>query len=174
MNELLTFKRKLSALGLCRQYTDKWAECRDKASLVKLATDINGAQTMCDALAFGYGMPLDYIKANFADYINGGYVVDHGGYTSELFVGYNDTITVRSTLVILLGCRCKVVVPENRICRIFAAGSLVDIECHGECEVEYYTDKRAPEDDNYGISGIFGSSIDKVNVKLHNSSEWVK
>lgn len=138
MSELLDLKRRAHKLGLCGRYSDMWNAAESKDELIRLATDSNGASFMCDGFMYGWGLSAEYLNKEFGDYINGNYIVPHYGYTSELYVAHKGQIEARSTLLILLGCKCKVVVPNGLVCKIYMADGDYDIDCKGKCEVVEY------------------------------------
>lgn len=138
-NELLTLKRNAVLLGLCDRYKTEWNEAKDKKDLVDMALDANGVEFMAKSVAEGWGLSKDYILDNFGDYVNGSYVRDKGGYTSEIYVGYGGDILQRATLNLLVGCDTSVLVPEGSMCKIYVCGmSDVRIKCVGKCYVYVY------------------------------------
>lgn len=167
MNELLTLKRNAKMLGLCGVYADRWDEAQDKEELVRLATDANGVEFLCDGVAFGWGLTAEFIKANFAKYINGYTINNPKGYTSQLYV--NETspiITVEATITAFIGCNCGIVVPQYSIAKIYVAGkSKIDLHNNGECYVYCYGDDSKID---------FHGDNDKIHFEHIKQSKWKK
>ena len=139
LNELLTLKRNAVMLGLCDRYKAEWDEAKDKKDLVDLALDANGVEFMAKSVAEGWGVSKDYILDNFGDYVNGKYVREKGGYTSELYVGYGGDNLQRATLNLFVGCDTSILVPEGSVCKIYVCGrSNVRLKCAGKCYVYMY------------------------------------
>lgn len=139
MNDLLSFKRNAMMLGLCNSYRDKWDSATSKEALMGIATDSKGMDMIADSISNGWGLSSSYIVKNFSDYINGKWQRNKDGYTSEMYVLYNNDITIRSTLTLLVDCECDVVVGKNVIAEIYLSGkSKVNISCEGHCYVIRY------------------------------------
>ena len=139
LNELLTLKRNAVMLGLCGKYKAEWDEAKGKKDLVDMALDANGVEFMAKSVAEGWGLSKDYILDNFGDYVNGKYVRDKDGYTSEIYVGYGGDILQRATLNLFVRCNTSILVPEGSVCKIYVCGvSNVRINCAGKCYVYVY------------------------------------
>ena len=140
---ILELKRKALAMGLCGDYKGMWDNSTTQKDLVDMAADINGADFLCASVAKGWGLTKDFLLSNFNGLINGGYIAKCGkdnGYTSEIYIGHNGDITVRTTILIVLYSDVIIHVPVNHVCRIFAAGNTnISVECNGVCELIDYT-----------------------------------
>lgn len=120
---LLELKRDALMMGLCDEYKDKWDKCSTKRDLVKMALDSNGIEFMADSIAFGWGMSKEYLLKEFGEFMNGLFICDEGGYTSEMFVGAHGVVKSRSTLMLVAYCDdLEIIVPENTFCRIYVCG----------------------------------------------------
>lgn len=123
MNELIDLKRKAKKLGLCKEYTDKWDECKDKKDLINTVLDSNGVEFLCDGVQFKWGLTSKFIKENFADFINGNYLCKNPkGYSTELFCKYQGEINVRSTIVVVIDSTVTLIVPPNAFVKVYAVG----------------------------------------------------
>lgn len=142
MNELLTLKRLARQLGLCEEYTKKWNGAVSKRELMDVALDAKGADFIADSHAGGWGLSADFLKREFGDYINGKYVSDASGYTSELYAGYEGEVTQIATLTLMIDCKGRFVVPEGRACEVYLSGDCdIEIENNGHCAVFAYGER---------------------------------
>lgn len=138
-NELYNLKKTANRLGLCTQYADKWNNAMDKRSLVDIGIDAKGADFLCDSCSNGWGLTIEYLKREFAEYINGNYQRKEDGYTSELYVDYTGNIEQRSTLTLLIGCKCNIHIGKDSVCEIYlSGGSDIRIKNDGYCAVYVY------------------------------------
>ncbi len=142
-NSILELKRKALAMGLCGDYKGRLDKSTTTKDVMDIALDINGVDFLCSSIASGWGLSEDFIRRNFAEYINGNYVATVGKsepYTSEMYVGHTGEIVARTTLLVVLYSDAVIHVPINHACKIFSAGNTrVDIECDGFCEFADYT-----------------------------------
>jgi len=99
-DELFIYRRNALLDNLCKEWDNMWRACKeDKEKLVRfvmIQQSIPHFLTYCHQ---GKGLSKDYILKVFGDYVNGKYVgidVDgvEGGYRTELYVAYNDVLTV--------------------------------------------------------------------------------
>lgn len=142
-SELLTLKRNALMMGLCGKYKDKWNLATDKRALIGLALDSNGIEFMADSIAFGWGVSKEYLQKEFGEFMNGFYQCQEHGYTSEMYIGANGVLSVKSTLLLVGYCDdLEIEIPEHTVCRIYVCGgSRVRIENKGNVEIyEYGTD----------------------------------
>lgn len=163
--DIIGLKRKARALGLCGEYSERWARCGSTLDMLCLATDANGIAFTADFAAFGWGLSQEYIKENFADHINGASLIDHDGYTSELYCGAeNIDCEVRATQMLFIGCTGRVHVPKHHICRLYVSAECdLVIENEGVCELCVYgTDN---------MISVKGDS-NRVSRKAVTRSEW--
>jgi len=164
MNELLEYKCNAKRLGICEPYLKRWNEATSKEDLMNIALDINGVDFLAISTAEGWGLPVDYIKQNFGNYINGKWQRQGRGYTSELYVGYKASITQRSTITLLIGCNCKFYTPKYHVCSLFVSGkSHVTVCGRGKCTVTTYGDAMASRDEKSNCEVfICNQSVDRV------------
>lgn len=142
---ILELKRKALAMGLCGDYKGKWDNAQTPKELVKLATDINGADFLCASVAKEWGLSKDFLLKNFGEYINGKFIArQEKGYTSEIYIGHTDKIVSFATILILLYTEDAVVhIPKNHVCKIYAAQNTnLVIMCEGCAELIDYTPGR--------------------------------
>lgn len=156
MSQILDFKRRAEALGLCQEYRDKWDACSDKEALVRAALDANGIEFLADAVAFGWGVPIDYISSEFGDYAHGQYCRQGDGYSSRLYVDSSSGIRIDTTLTLLVRCGCQVIVPKGHACKVYVCGgSDLVIENQGYLQLYVYgSDKQALVVDAKGAKSI--------------------
>lgn len=100
MDRLQEYYKSSLLANLCGEYKGRWSACHDdKEKLFRLAVAQQSMPHMMTFADEGRGLTKDYILENFGDYINGKYVaidadgVD-GGYRTELYVGYNGSVSV--------------------------------------------------------------------------------
>lgn len=140
MNDLLELKRKAKALGLCKEYTDKWDKCGSKEDLIKTVLDSNGVEFLCDGVQFRWGLTPKFIQENFAEFINGNYLCENPkGYSVELFCKYRGDIHVRSTLLVLINSIADIYIPAHAIVKIYLCSrSQVHIYNKGKVRIVSY------------------------------------
>lgn len=152
-SEILNFKRIALSLGLCDEYKHKWDSCVSEKELIDIALDSNGVEFLADSFSFGWGMSYDYIKERFSDFINGKYVRNKDGYTSEIYIGYNGAISLRSTITIIVNSYVDLAIPEHYVGSVYVCDhskvwvhgrGIVDIYEYGDNDVcENFTDPLA-------------------------------
>ena len=134
-SDILALKRNALRLGLCGEYKAKWDGARDREDLMDIALDSNGVEWICQMANMGV-LSKETVLSDFGEYINGKYVRKKGGYTSELYAYYNGTITMRTTLLVVMGGDVEVIVPEYHVVRIYVCcGAKVRVTGKGEAEV---------------------------------------
>lgn len=120
MSDLLEFKRKAKALGLCKEYTDKWDKCESKEDLIKTVLDSNGVEFLCDGVQFKWGLTPQFIKESFSEFINGKYLCQNPkGYSVELFCNHIGEIQARSTILVLINCNVEIYIPKDAFVKIY-------------------------------------------------------
>lgn len=162
---LLDLKRKSLALGLCGAYSKAWNAAVNKAELMDLALTCDGAAYIADGVTFGWGLSKQYIKSEFAEYINGGYTRRKDGYTSSMYVDIDGDITPNTTLVVVIGGKPKIRLSPNEVCIIFLCGDC-NVEIYGglDVNVEVYGDSKF---------NIMNGNV-KTSVKAIKESQWLK
>jgi len=133
-NELLRFKSEANRRGVCEEYGGKWDEAENKDDLFNIALSAQGIEYIAAAVADGWGLSIDYFKDEFGSYINGAKKRDENGYTSSLYVDFNGTIEQRTTLLLIVSCKCTINIEEFHACEIYVCGnSDVNIVNKGYC-----------------------------------------
>lgn len=83
---------------LCAEYSAKWRACgEDKEKLFRLGVMRQSLPHLMTYAAKGLGVTKNGLMTDFAEYVNGNYTgidVDcvEGGYTTQLYVGYESNI----------------------------------------------------------------------------------
>lgn len=140
-NELLMMKRWVEVHGLCGRYRALWDGADGVESLFRLALDANGMSFMAEAMGSVHGLSVVWVRRHFGDYVDGGYVVEHNGYSGCWLCGAVDggSYVVRSTQLLLSGCDKVIVVPRGRFVVVHVcAGSRVRLACAGRCRLYVY------------------------------------
>lgn len=104
---------------LCSEYKSAWRKCGDdKEMLVKLALKQQSLPYFSTACYKNLGLTKEYILEEFGDYINGKKVFNDvegvSGYTYELYVGYDEPITVRTDVLSLMWHNGDVSIPNTK------------------------------------------------------------
>lgn len=134
-SDILDLKRNALRLGLCGEYKAKWDVARDKKDLMGIALDSNGVEWVCQMADAGV-LAKETVLSDFGEYINGKYIRNKGGYTSEMYVCYNGAITLRTTLLVVMGGDVDVFIPENSIGRIYVCcGAKVRLSGKGKADI---------------------------------------
>lgn len=163
MDNILKFKQKARELGLCDEYLKKWDEAKSKKGLLKIALDANGADFLCDSVAFKWGLKPKEIESEFASLINGKYVCKYKeGYTSELYVNYKGEINLRTDILVIIGGSVDLTAPDFMCSKIYLAGKC-SFRMPATCKQQIIT---------YGRAVLIGKKhkVEKAVLK----SEWLK
>lgn len=138
-SKYMTFKEWLNIVldkGLiCERYLPAVDAARSRKQFMDVVLDINGMAFLCDMESKGYKLPYDVITNEFWAYMNGRYIhtksSENGSYTTTMYcsVSTPEEITVSTTVTGLFNCKCKVFVPQNRVCQFFIDNGS-DIELH--------------------------------------------
>lgn len=125
MVNLEQFRENAKKERICDRYAAMWDNAKSKKSLVDLGLSVQGADFVCDGIAKGWGISVDEIKRRFGKYINGRYVYeDESGYSSVMYCGYEGSIDVDTTLVVLIDSDVVLVVPDWHVCDVYASGKV--------------------------------------------------
>lgn len=120
--------------NLCEEYSQMWDSCGSLKQYMDMALSTKGVDYLCDSIAKGWGISPEHICDRFSRFINGRYISKQKGYESELYCGYNGNITVRTTILTLINCKCDIYLPINNICEIYVTGeSTIHIKGAGQC-----------------------------------------
>lgn len=148
-DELFNFRK--NALGgvltspLCEEYRKEWQlASKDKLALITLAMRQQSCPYFAHHCYMGKGLSKEYIKREFADYINGYTIKDADdviGYTYGLFVDYNydNNLIVDKDVVHIMWTNCNVVIPETKCPVVYVSNnSNVTLSCDGFNSVKIY------------------------------------
>ena len=125
MVNLEQFRENAREERICDRYAELWDRAGSKRGLMDLALSAQGADFVCDGIAKGWGISADEIRRRFGKYINGRYVYeDESGYSSVMYCGYEGSIDVESTLVVLIDSDVVLVVPDFCVVDIYATGNV--------------------------------------------------
>jgi hypothetical protein len=129
------FFKMARRLGLCREYTAKWASCKTKRQLMDVALDANGLPWVAGSIADGWGLSQDYIEKEFFGFLNGRYVHDNNGYTSAIYVN-TAFVPVHTTAALVIGCHGEI--HTDRLCELHVVDSSVSVTGESACNVYLY------------------------------------
>ena len=140
MKMLQAFREAAKSRNLCDKYSEMWDNCKSKKQLFDLATDSNGIPYICEAMVEGWGVTPDFISEKFKTFINGGYISQHNGYTSAMYVEkfFIEPLVANTTNLIVMACEGVVDIPENVVCNLFIVNSNVVVSGSGVCYVKEY------------------------------------
>ena len=146
MDRLQEYYKNALLADLCQDYKGRWASCHgDKEKLIKLSLCQQSIPHVVTFAHEGKGVTKEYIKENFADYINGHIVCDAdgvSGYRYGLYVGYDydNSIDVDvDVMSIMWTTGVDVVVPQSKCPTIYVSNnSNVGIVCEGYNSVTIY------------------------------------
>jgi hypothetical protein len=135
--QMLEFQRnallgKISAEPLCAQYKAAWRSCGDdKEMLVRLAMQQQSIPYFSYACYERLGVTKDYIKKNFAEYINGNKVLEDvesvKGYTYQLYVDFKGDFKAVADVTSLMWCNDTSVNIEATKCPLFYVSNNSDV-----------------------------------------------
>jgi hypothetical protein len=125
MVNLEQFRENAREEKICDRYAEKWDNAGSKKVLMDLALSVQGADFLCDGIGKGWGISSVEIVRRFGHYINGRYVYEcEGGYSSVMYCGYEGSIDVDTSLVVLIDSDVVLVVPEFCVVDIYATGKV--------------------------------------------------
>ena len=147
--ETMAFVDGLIEKGLvCKWATGIIADGYDHEKLWRIACEPDNMGTLFRMRKNGIEVPFDALRADFADYINGGVIPSYGiDGTSYYAVGQREPLTVMNTNYTLVDCRCdivcwvvnrfKLVMDESSSIRLMVKPDTnVTIETFGRPEIE--------------------------------------
>lgn len=138
MNELTKFRESANEHNVCAEYSKLWDKCETKKQLFDLALCSGAMFYFCQSYAEGWGLSLGYIASKFRPFINGRYISEQKGYDSEMYVAYNEDVTIRATNTVFLDCDCTINIGTNMICNLIVVNGNVHINGKGICYVHHY------------------------------------
>ena len=133
---------------VCGDYMRKLECAGSREDLFRVLCDANGGQWLFGMHAKGMPMPVDGLRREFANYLDGKRVMDYPqGYTSKFYCRWDGgDIEADTTLVYLMECKdAPVSVPKNKYPSIIlSAGSTADIVLSdgARLNVDLYGDAR--------------------------------
>lgn len=120
---------KISAEPLCAQYKAAWRSCGDdKEMLVRLAMQQQSIPYFSHACYERLGVTKDYIKKNFAEYINGNKVLEDvesvKGYTYQLYVDFKGDFKAVADVTSLMWCNnIDVIIPQTKCPTLYVSNN---------------------------------------------------
>lgn len=169
-DSVLTLKRNAIMMNLCDEYRTMWDNANDIEKLMDMAMDVNGAEFLAASSNTAWGLTTAFIKGKVPAFINGNHIHrNRKGYTSEMYAGYEGDITARTALIILIGCKAKVYVPEGHWTQIFVDKDSINasqVECDGHCTVNMYNNKNGEIIHTSGKGKIITNNMQKENGKM--------
>lgn len=143
-DEMLKYKKNallgnISAEPLCQAYKQAWRSCGDdKEMLVRLAMKQQSIPHFSTACYKKLGLTKEYIKENFADYINGHILNDCDGvkgYTYSLYVDWdyvNDLDVKTDVCSVMWTVGANIIIPPTKCPTIYISNrSNVHLVCEG-------------------------------------------
>lgn len=126
MDELLEFKKNailgnINGQPLCQDFKQAWRACgNDKEMLVRLALMQQSQPYFSTACYENMGLTKEYILNNFGELINGKRTFENvegvGGYTYQLYVGYDKDFEITADVTSLMWCNGSQLVIESTKC----------------------------------------------------------
>ncbi len=118
---------------LCKEYVLLWRNCKTKKDFVDLSLQMGSIEFIAKSIYEGWGLSTDFIKKEFADFINGKYIGENiyrlgksieenivkDNLKSLMYCGYNDRITFNENIIHICNCTCDLYVPFNGVKFIF-------------------------------------------------------
>lgn len=157
MDELQKYYKASLLADLCAEYRGYWqAASHNKEALVRLAMSQQALPHVFTFAHNGNGMSEKYIKSNFGEYINGNYIgidVDgvKGEYKTELYVGYNDVLSLSDDVTAFMWSDIPslVIKPCKSTKLYIGCHSIVNLVCEGynSVTVMLFDDSRIVLDD---------------------------
>jgi hypothetical protein len=142
MDELLEFKKnailgKISGQPLCEEYKAAWRKCGDdKEMLVRLALMQQSTPYLSHACYESMGLTKEYILSNFGELINGKRTFENvegvGGYTYQLYVGYDKDFEITADVTSLMWCNGSQIAIESTKCPTIYVSNKSHISVSGD------------------------------------------
>lgn len=129
---LFYFYKNAIQRDLCGEYKAMWKQCKDdKQKLMNLALMQQSISYVVTAISEGFGLSIGYIKKEFSDFINGGYVAHDvdgvKGYTSSMWVGTNLDKYASEDVNLYIDCTGSLNIEESK-CPTIYVSNLSDID----------------------------------------------
>lgn len=128
MESIERFKLNAIERDLCSEYALKWQQCKDKESLFSLSLIPQSIPYMATSSFRGWGLSVKDLKTDFADYINGKYIVNNldgvKGATGSFYVDYDNDISDVNTVMHFMSCKdMKISIPKYRAISLYISNS---------------------------------------------------
>lgn len=144
IRDLFYFYKNALTRGLCGEYKTAWKQCKeDKRKLMDLALLQQSLPYVLTATFQNWGLSVDYLKEEFADYINGNYIgydVDGvEGYTSSMWVDYHNDTTASEDVNVYIHCSGDITIEESKCPTIYVSNnSDINVLFDGYNSVQFY------------------------------------
>lgn len=122
MDELDTFMEKSIGNGMCREYRGRWADCKTKKQAADMGLSAKAIDWVCAARSKEWGLTGEAIRRIFGRYVNGSYLCQCRGYTSEMYCRHSGHVRIRATATAFVDCDVDIEVPVDTVCEIYASG----------------------------------------------------
>lgn len=138
---------------VCERYREEARQANSKPALASML-DVNVCEWLCQ-MQPRHGSAM-WLTEYFANFINGRWAKDCGGYTCAVYAGYTGEIELKDTVTAIIGCKgAKLSVPENAFVRVFASDSdlwVTDMGENAKLVVEWNGDTKLllPENKGWG------------------------
>ena len=150
--------------NLCKDYRNKWEECRNKKDHIDMMMSTTGLDYTCDAIHKGWGLSQEYLKANFGMFMNGKYISNQQRYDSRLYCGYKGCITADVTVICIIGGEVDIVVPDWQFVHLYVSDKArISIKGNGRVVLNHYG--------AIAINGQHPSRINNKNWRIINKEE---
>ena len=114
-----SFLDQNSAL-VCERYREEARQASSKPALASML-DVNVCEWLC--MMQPNHDSCRWLTEHMANYLNGRWAKDCGGYTCSVYAGYEGEIELRDTVTALVGCgRVRMIVPDNTILKVCCSG----------------------------------------------------
>ena len=147
-----SFLDQNSAL-VCERYREEARQAGSKPALASML-DVNVCEWLC--MMQPNHDSCRWLTEHLANYINGRWAKDCGGYTCSVYAGYDGEIELRDTVTAIIGCNAKVKVPDNAFVKVFASDSRITLKDFGKnarlsVESNGTTEVLSPENKTYNV-----------------------
>lgn len=125
---MFKYKKQSLVNGLCGEYKDYWqAAGADKRKLMALALSQQALPHLMTYSWNGDGLSKEYILKHFGEHINGNDIIIDadgvvGGYTSQLFVDYEERVTNPADVTAFMWCENATLEMPNTRCATIYVG----------------------------------------------------
>lgn len=171
IESIVGLKRKAVRMNLCKEYHDKWDKAESMQQLIDIGLDANGIEYMAGTCNTNAGLSSAFMLKNFADFINGAYISRQKGYTAEMFVEQNETLTVNADIALLIGCNGGIEIKKNRCAKIYTdkkcKNVAVSAQKHSLVEIYVFGRDTRVEAKGEGVVNIYRMSRTRGLLQWH-------